>query len=382
LGAFYHLVYYDEGGGPRRVNYAALDVEELGSVYESLLDNRPVIGSDGFDFAAGTERKATGSYYTPPELVAELIKSALEPVLADRLAGARTPAERARAILSIKVVDPAAGSGHFLLAAARRLGKELARVRTGEEEPSPEAQREAVRDVITHCIYGVDKNPLAVELCKVALWLEGQAAGKPLTFLDHRIRCGDSLLGVFDLEALQEGIPDEAYEPAGVDDRRVARAAKLRNAAERTGRLFHVSFTEAVSRIAGVLMELEDVPEDTFESIRHKVETCERVETSTEFSRLRLACDIWTAAFLQPYGRSLPGPITTQVLHDAVARGAILDGQVGSFVLTRSVDNHFFHWPLAFPEVFARGGFDVVVGNPPFMGGLKISGALGDRYRH
>lgn len=119
------------------------------------------------------------------------------------------------------MLDPACGSGHFLLAAARRLGKELAKVRTGEEEPSPEAVREAIRDVVAHCIYGVDKNPLAVELCRVALWLEAHTPGKPLTFLDHHVRCGDSLVGVFDLEVLKEGIPDEAFKPVSGDDKKV-----------------------------------------------------------------------------------------------------------------------------------------------------------------
>ena len=120
--------------------------------------------------------------------MAELIKSALEPVLADRLAAA--PANgREKALLSIRVCDPACGSGHFLLAAARRMGKELARIRTGEDEPAPERVREAIRDVIGHCIYGVDKNPLAVDLCRVALWLESHVGDRPLTFLDRRIRC-------------------------------------------------------------------------------------------------------------------------------------------------------------------------------------------------
>ena len=98
-------------------------------------------------------------------------------------------------------------------------------MRTGEDEPAPERVREAVRDVISHCIYGVDKNPLAVELCRVALWLESHTEGKPLTFLDHRIRCGDSLVGVFDLEVLQHGIPDEAFKPVAGDDKTAAREA-------------------------------------------------------------------------------------------------------------------------------------------------------------
>jgi very-short-patch-repair endonuclease len=130
------------------------------------------------------------------------IRNALNsPVLVEEELGVRLKEE---ALLSIKVCDPACGSGHFLLAAARRIGKELARVRTGELQPSPEPLRQAIRDVIQHCIYGVDLNPLAVDLCKVALWLEGLCKGFSLNFLDHRIKCGNSLVGVMDLEVLKE----------------------------------------------------------------------------------------------------------------------------------------------------------------------------------
>ena len=180
-------------GVRRRVNYAALDVEELGSVYESLLDFHPHVDLEQhrFDLAAGSERKTTGSYYTPPALVRELIKSALEPVLEERLKAADTQDAKIAAILNMKICDPAAGSGHFLLAAARRLGRELAIVHSGEAEPTPTDYRAAVRDVIHHCIYAVDVNPLAVDLCKVALWIEGHAAGYPLSFLDHRVKRGN-----------------------------------------------------------------------------------------------------------------------------------------------------------------------------------------------
>src|SRR5216684_6983265 len=140
----------------RRVNFAGLDVEELGSVYESLLDYYPQVTIDGerssFELVAGSERKSTGSYYTPPELVRELIKSALEPVIEDRLAKAKARDEKDRALLSLKICDPASGSGHFVLAAARRLGRELARVRSGEAEPNPADHRHAIRDVIRRCI--------------------------------------------------------------------------------------------------------------------------------------------------------------------------------------------------------------------------------------
>lgn len=388
LEAFRRLAWYQESPSSpqRRVNYAALDVEELGSVYESLLEFHPHVERDGnsLKFALlleGGERRSTGSHYTPPELVAPLIQHALEPVLAERLKGATTGEQKERAILALKVCDLACGSGHFLLAAARRLGKELARVRTGEDEPAPERVREAVRDAISHCIYGVDKNPLAVELCRVALWLESQAEGKPLTFLDHRIRCGDSLVGVFDLSVLERGIPDEAYKPVATDDKNAARQAKRRNAEERSASLFHVEFANQLKAIAGQLAALDELPEDTIEQVRAKADACAQVERSPEFERLRLACDAWTAAFFQPYPNPTGSSVTTEAVRTALARGEIGDARVGGFVELTAMQQRFFHWPMAFPEVIAASGFHVILGNPPFLGGLKISGEFGESYR-
>jgi hypothetical protein len=278
------------------------------------------------------------------------------------------------------VCDIACGSGHFLLAATRRLGKELARVRTGEDEPAPERVREAVRDVISHCIYGVDKNPLAVELCRVALWLESHAEGKPLTFLDHRIRCGDSLVGVFDLEVLEHGIPDAAFQAVTGDDKRAAREAKRRNASERDAPLFHAPFAEQLKQIAERLQALDGLPEDTIEQVRAKAVACFRIEQSPEFKRLQLACDVWTAAFFQRYPNPVGGPVTTEALRTALVNGRLPDARRAGFVLQGASERRFFHWPLAFPEVFAAGGFDVILGNPPFMGGLRISTNFGDKY--
>src|SRR5690606_23251179 len=122
-------------------------------------------------------------------------------------------------LLGLKIIDPACGSGHFLLAAARRIAAELARIEAGSDTPDELARQHALREVVQHCIYGVDRNPLAVELCRTALWIETVEPGKPLTFLDPHIRCGDSLLGVFELSVLREGIPVEAYKPLDGDDR-------------------------------------------------------------------------------------------------------------------------------------------------------------------
>ena len=390
LTAFWRLAWYEErrGSPPRRVNYAALDVEELGSVYESLLEFHPHANADSgaptFELLlAGKERRSTGSHYTPPQLVAPLIEHALEPVLNERLAAAKTREQKERAVLGLKVCDMAAGSGHFLLAAARRLAKELARVRTDEDEPAPERVREAIRDVISHAIYGVDKNPLAVELCRVALWLESNAEGKPLTFLDHRIRCGDSLVGVFDLGVLGDGIPDEAYEPVAGGDKAAAREAKKRNAIERDASLFHAPFAEQLAAIGATLSSIDSLPEDTIEQVQAKAQAYRRAESSDDFERLRVACDVWAAAFFQLFGEvpRMHQPITTEALRSALASGRIPDPRLAGYVLETTAAQRFFHWPLCFPEVFAGGGFDVVIGNPPFLGGLKISAEFGDKYR-
>ena len=241
MEAFQYLSFFRDQNSTRRpINYAFLDVEELGSVYESLLDHYPVVSTQGarmiFELTSGTERKTTGSYYTRPELVQELIKSALIPVMEERLEAAGDKEAKERALLSMKVCDPAAGSGHFLLAAARTVGAELARIRLGEEQVTPEPYRLAVRDVIRNCIYGVDLNPLAVDLCKVALWIEGHHSGLPLTFLDHRIKCGNSLVGIDSLDRIAQGIPSEAFTPVHGDDKAVARSIKKINDRERNNR--------------------------------------------------------------------------------------------------------------------------------------------------
>jgi N-6 DNA Methylase len=225
-------------GVRRRVNYRDLNVEELGSVYESLLELHPVLRREGsrphFELVGGGERKTTGSYYTPPQLVAELIKSALEPVVIRALVQGKTPAEKRRNLLSLKVCDPASGSGHLLLAAARRIGREVARLDAGEIEPDIETLRKAVREVIQRCIYGMDVNPLAVDLCRLALWIEGHMPGRPLTFLDHRIKCGNSLIGATP-EAVAEGLPEGAFTPVSGDDRAFASGLKKRNRIEQKG---------------------------------------------------------------------------------------------------------------------------------------------------
>ena len=218
------LYRHPDSGQLIRVNYAALNVEEFGSVYEGLLEYQPEFTGEGlelrFEFRRGGQRAATGSHYTPDDLVQPLIRHSLDHLIAERLK-ADDPEV---ALLGLQVADIACGSGHILLAAARRIATELAVVRTGEEQPSPAAYRAALRDAIRHCIYGVDVNPLAVELCKVALWLEAHIPGQPLNFLDHHVKCGNAIVGFARREELGQGVPMEAFKTLPGDDKEVAAA--------------------------------------------------------------------------------------------------------------------------------------------------------------
>jgi hypothetical protein len=374
LSALRHLafVYDPEERAYKRVNYAALDVEELGSVYESLLDNAPQVVWDGgkwvLSFARSAERKKTGSYYTPEELVALVLKEALDPVVERKLKEAgKDPKAQEEALLSLKVIDPAAGSGHFLLGAARRLGRRLAQIRTGEEEPSPEAYRQAVRDVVRNCLYAVDLNPLAVELCRVALWMESHVPGRPLSFLDHRVKVGNSLVGVLDPGALARGIPKEAYEPKTGDEKEVAKGARKANEMALKGiqDLYQADFSPGKEEDwAGDLEKLARRPEDTPEQVADKAREYEDLRERETLKRLFLASDLWTAAFFQPLRGKGPF-ITTEHVWTAL-RGGKLSPEVERLARELSERHRFFHWWLEFPDVLERGGFDVVLGNPPW----------------
>ncbi|WP_353513390.1 hypothetical protein [Thermus sp. LT1-2-5] len=376
LRAFHHLAFSQDAKGQclQRIDYAALDVEELGSVYESLLEHAPVLRREEeglvLAFGAGTERKRSGSYYTPAVLVELVLKEALDPVVEGRLKKAGDdPKAQEQAILSLKVIDPASGSGHFLLGAARRLARRLAQVRTGEEEPSPEVYRQAVRDVVANCLYAVDLNPLAVELCRVALWMESHVPGKPLTFLDHRIKCGNSLVGVLEPKVLKEGVPDEAFAAKLGDAKEVALFLKGVNRRQRRGEqtlfapLRESVLEEEQRNLATVLQELARLPEDRAQDVAAKAKVYEGLREKGTWGRLKLASDLWTAAFFQ--GFSGGGPfITTEAVWRALEGG--VDPVLRERAEALAQRHRFFHWWLEFPEVFAHGGFDVVLGNPPW----------------
>ncbi|MGQ9590600.1 MAG: Eco57I restriction-modification methylase domain-containing protein, partial [Planctomycetota bacterium] len=385
LDAVRALAFTVQEGVFRAVDYKNLGTEELGSIYESLLELHPEIHAEAATFelktASGHERKTTGSYYTPASLIQCLLDSALEPVLEE---AARKP-DPERAILSLKICDPACGSGHFLIAAAHRMAKRLAAIRTGDEEPSPEAVRAALRDVIARTIHGVDLNPMAVELCKVSLWLEALEPGKPLAFLEHRILCGNSLIGATPA-LLDAGIPDDAFKPIEGDDKKFSSALARMNRQERKEakagqlRLGFVVEPPKHAAIAERLAAIDSVADGSIAGIHEKEARLRRLADSPEYTRERLAADAWCAAFLWKKTKDALPAITQETFLRIREEPDRVSLAVREEVARLASQYQFLHWHLAFPDVFRvpaegepenaqagwSGGFDVVLGNPPW----------------
>ncbi|MCB9264312.1 MAG: restriction endonuclease [Lewinellaceae bacterium] len=409
---------HPDTGQKIRVNYGALNVEEFGSVYEGLLEYDPVLKRSGpgpgleqsgdnsklspdsgkwrFDFIKGDARSRSGSHYTPDELVAPLIEHSLDYLIEDRLkeagwtVGTQNPdiqARAERALLGLTVCDVACGSGHILLNAARRIAQQLALVQTGDEQPTPEAQRLAIRQVIRSCIYGVDLNPLAVELCKVALWLEAHNPGEPLNFLDHHIKCGNSIVGAGRLEDLMEGIPDEAFQNLtgfSPEEKEVAALLRKSNKKQREDRIKRKQLTTAamqqaqdsLSRMAGRLSNWEALPENTPEDIEAKAKAYEGLLSGAGWYRLKQLADTQAAQFFLPK-KDAADFVTDQDYFAWLYRSNAIQDRRAALAVGIAEKKRFFHWFLEFPEVFARGGFDCILGNPPFLGNRKITGAYG-----
>ncbi len=392
LKCFGNLNYYtNEKGLPFRVNYAALSVEEFGSVYEGLLEYEPRVvrngGHSSFTLVKGSERAVSGSHYTPDELVQPLIKHSLDHVIEDKLK-TKEKKEKEMNLLSITVCDVACGSGHILLNAARRIAIELARTRTGEDQPNPPEFRRALKDVISNCIYGVDKNPLAVELCKVALWLESHNPGEPLNFLDHKIKCGDSIAGLAFKEELEEGIPSEAFTALAVDDKTIASKLRKQNYAEvkdrQGGKIkfdFEGTVGSDVKKITKALDGITAMPEATPGEVEAKKKSYEEFSGSPAFHHLQALCDIKTAQFFIAKNKDNEGRLITDgKFSEYLCENKQMTGPAVGKAMAVGRERKFFHWFIEFPGVMERGGFDCILGNPPFLGGQKLSGTFGDSY--
>jgi hypothetical protein len=376
----------------RPIDYRNLDSEEFGSIYESLLELHPQINVAAKTFAlataGGNERKTTGSYYTPTSLINALLDSALNPVIAEAVNKPTTDAAET-ALLDLKICDPACGSGHFLIGAAHRIAKALASTRTGEEEPAPDAIRHALRDVIGNCIYGVDINPMAVELCKVALWLNALEPGKPLSFLDHRIQVGNSLIGTTP-RLMAEGIPDEAFNPIEGDDPKIATKIKKDNKQQlkqRQAGVLQLGFDMAPAAdyhaLSVEVNSLDDIDDTRLAGIQAKEERYRQLAADPEYQKARGLADAWCAAFMWDKSATNPLPPMTDGQYRRLEENP-LDPKLAdtrAYIASLRERYQFFHWHVAFPDVFEvpenwqlaeslqagwNGGFDCVLGNPPW----------------
>ncbi|MFE0762365.1 Eco57I restriction-modification methylase domain-containing protein [Streptomyces smyrnaeus] len=365
-------------------------------------------------------RKNTGTHYTPPELAEQVVEGALEPLVYEP--GPLTTGDKSEwvlkspeEILSLKVVDIAMGSAAFLVAACRYLADKLieSRARDGggavavpasavplsssADAEVDETVIEARREIIEHCLYGADINPLAVEMAKLSLWLVSMDPKRPFTFLDDRLVAGDSLLGISSLEQLE------------VMDLDAARGRK-RHARGQVD--FTAGVRELVAELARERRDLVELPDDDVRQLESKREILARVREQARTSLL--LADLTAGAELASHGEgTLPaGEFLTKEMRrngwavrrsDAPLSAAgygrlVVEGRdEDAIVEARELAEQWLdtglpdggmkrdplHWPLEFPEVFERerGGFDAVIGNPPFLGGQKLTGAMGEAYR-
>jgi hypothetical protein len=346
-----------DGAGRERVAYGDLGVEQLGAVYETLLDYEPAIDRHRVaTLVRGSgRRKSTGTFYTPQPLAQYLIRRTLTPLVAD------APPDR---ILDLKVLDPAMGSGAMLVAACEFLASayEAALVRTGgchASDIGPSEQASIRRRIAERCLFGVDVNPMAVQLARLSLWLSTLAADRPLTFLDHHLQAGDSLIGAW--------------------------LANLRRppARHRTGRgstlpLFETpAFGDALRETLPARFALASTAADTVSEVREKERMLAALGArEAALTRWKRIADLWCAAWFQK-DRALSSAFSS--LSDAILTGAsALPDSLLAPLLQRSEQSaskrRFFHWELEFPEAFfdaqgarlAASGFDAVIGNPPW----------------
>ncbi|MBA5221927.1 Eco57I restriction-modification methylase domain-containing protein [Streptomyces griseoaurantiacus] len=381
----------------------------VGILRDDLRGLPTVIPNGALYVTESSLRKNTGTHYTPRFLAEEVVLHALEPLVYEPgpLQTADTGEWRLKSadqILDLKVADIAMGSAAFLVAACRYLGDRLIEAWESEGRADAMAYRagravdavtsadaeqdpvvvEARRQIIEHCLYGVDINPMAVEMAKLSLWLVSMDPERPFTFLDDRLVCGDSLLGVHSMEQLQS----VHMKPQGQTDVLAEQARELVDQLTRE-RL-------AITAIKGV-----DLP-----ALQRKRERLEEVNRHSR--RLRLVGDLIAGAALAtcasgrvPWYEEEGGERVRDLFPQAawIVQKIVADGVEDDFEVVReaqataeqwlaaelpegALERQPVHWPLVFPEVFSlRGGFDAIVGNPPFLGGQKLTGAMGEGYR-
>ncbi|MBF2759130.1 MAG: ATP phosphoribosyltransferase regulatory subunit [Ectothiorhodospiraceae bacterium AqS1] len=357
----------------------------------------PLVYSEGtFMVTAGADRRETGTHYTPKSLTEAIVKETLEPIVyIGPVQGKlrenwilRSPSE----LLDIKICDPAMGSGAFLVQVCRWLSERLVEAWSEAESAGKAITAEgnvvdniasieplrtdlsdrlltAQRLIAERCLYGVDINPLAVELAKLSIWLVTLAKGRPFGFLDHNFRTGDSLLGIHSLDQLL--------------------CLDMKPRESRSKRLFAKEIDQAVESAIGIRTDIRSHPIRDIRDVHAMAAMDEKARAKLELPVL--IADALIGDVLVADGKS-PNTVELSIeAGDAIAgdgNALIALKQRAKIGLEKDTSKNKslrrpFHWPLEFPELFlgTESGFDAIVGNPPFLGGQKITGAMGTVYR-
>ncbi len=393
------------GGGKIFVDYSSLDVRHLGSIYEGLLEYKlniaeePLALDDGEYVSADEsddvvvqegkvylttdsgERKATGSYYTPEYVVEYIVENTLEPLVTDirnnlMARSARGDrgfaAEFAERVFNLKILDPAMGSGHFLTSAIDYLAREII---DAQEKQAAQQGIETVnkdhdinwarRQVAQRCIYGVDLNPLAVELAKVSLWLRTLAAEQPLAFLDHHLKTGNSLVGsnVEEINALER---NGAADTEGPNSTLVD---------------FGMTFEGTMENLMAIHGDLIAIENEELEDVKAMEKKYGEFEANVLRQRLEAIVDVYTA---EEFDVDVPSGAYEQMAKSVKSDSQWGDIQSKDWFLEAqelAEEKSFFNWRLEYPDIFydeageekESPGFDVVLGNPPYINAIELN---------
>ncbi|WP_158840686.1 Eco57I restriction-modification methylase domain-containing protein [Saccharothrix deserti] len=335
-------------------------------------------------FTNDSGRRATGTYYTPRALAREIVEHTLAPLCRVREASGVSRPRTAEELLSLKVCDPTMGSGGFLVSACEYLADRLVEAWERDGYPSgiggtaEDIRLAAMRMIAARCLYGVDRDELAVDLAKLSLWLLTLAKGRPFSFVDHALRCGDSLIGLISERQVESFHLDP--DRAGLDSGRW------------TFGIAEELISPVLAEVADLRRCIEDRAADDIRQINEKQDKLNRADRLTR--RLRFIADVVVGAALSTFGQGEQryrdrlaavseeaigllaeeeenGPVERKV------RRVVAEWLTGG----RSRPLRPFHWALEFPEVLRRGGFDAIVGNPPFVGGQRLTGSIGHDVR-
>jgi len=361
------------------VDYRDLAERHLGTIYEGLLEfhlEKAAPSDYGWTIDLKTEkgeRKATGSYYTPDYIVKYMVEETLEPVLYKAVANAATEQEKITAVLNVKVLDPAMGSGHFPVEATEYIARFLVE---NIELPPADTGGEAdlaywKRRVVQSCIYGVDLNPLAVDLAKLSLWLATVAKNRPLSFLDHHLRCGNSLVG--------ERLADLQIGTVGTQKKKKSKKAQpvpVQEATVTQPMLFdEESLRQAVTTAVDMMWLIESSPAQTVAEVKEQEQIYSDLRQKL-IDKYSLLAHLVSATH---FGLAIDPALWKPLADYATGRGGIMLAQFDTWLQAAadlSSEHHFFHWELEFSEVFfdrygqhkgIAAGFDAVIGNPPYV---------------